>query len=128
MIGIILFAIAGILNAIMDRVAYLSTYERSIFNKYQKLEQFCSAEKSWKNKWKNGDKSQGEKFLGSSTIFVTFTDLWHLCKSLMIFCIIFSLFFYKQLFESDLITLFIYYICFTGAFELFYNYILYRKN
>lgn len=34
--------------------------------------------KSWKNKWKNGDKKQGEKFLGSSTIFVLFTDAWHL--------------------------------------------------
>jgi len=35
-------------------------------------------DKSWGNKWKNGDKKQGEKFLGSSTIFVLFTDAWHL--------------------------------------------------
>jgi hypothetical protein len=34
--------------------------------------------KSWKNKWKNGDKKQGEKFWLSSTIFVLFTDAWHL--------------------------------------------------
>lgn len=26
----------------------------------------------------NGDKKQGEKFLGSSTIFVSLTDGWHL--------------------------------------------------
>ena len=32
---------------------------------------------SWKNKWKNGDKEQGEKFIGSSTVLVGFTDLWH---------------------------------------------------
>jgi hypothetical protein len=33
---------------------------------------------AWKNKWKNGDKSQGEKFFGSSRWFVLFTDAWHL--------------------------------------------------
>lgn len=33
---------------------------------------------AWKNKWKNGDKSQGEKFFGSSRWFVAFTDAWHL--------------------------------------------------
>mgnify|MGYP000868014531 len=33
---------------------------------------------SWQNKWKNGDKKQGEKFLGSSRWFVMFTDAWHL--------------------------------------------------
>ena len=34
---------------------------------------------SWMNKWKNKDYKQGEKFIGSSTVFVMFTDLWHLC-------------------------------------------------
>lgn len=29
------------------------------------------------NKWKNGDKSQGEKYFGSSRWFVAFTDTWH---------------------------------------------------
>ena len=33
---------------------------------------------SWQNKWKNGDKAQGEKFWGSSRWFVMFTDGWHL--------------------------------------------------
>lgn len=32
----------------------------------------------WKNKWKNGDKSQGEAFWGSSRWFVVFTDAHHL--------------------------------------------------
>ena len=35
-------------------------------------------EDSWKNKYKNGDKNQGERFKGSTTIFVPFTDGWHL--------------------------------------------------
>lgn len=33
---------------------------------------------SWQNKYKNGDKKQGEKFFGSSRWFVMFTDAWHL--------------------------------------------------
>lgn len=32
---------------------------------------------SWRRKWKNGDKAQGERFPGSSTVFVGFTDAWH---------------------------------------------------
>lgn len=35
---------------------------------------------SCNNKWKNGDKSQGEKFFLSSTILVFLTDGWHLMK------------------------------------------------
>ena len=33
---------------------------------------------SWQNKYKNGDKRQGEKFFGSTRWFVAFTDAWHL--------------------------------------------------
>ena len=42
---------------------------------------FWNPDLSWQNKWKNGDPSQGEKFPGSSTIFVTFTDGWHLMNT-----------------------------------------------
>lgn len=36
------------------------------------------SQSSWRRKWKNGDPKQGEKFFGSSTVFVMFTDAWHL--------------------------------------------------
>lgn len=39
---------------------------------------FWHKNEAWKNKWKNGDKKQGEKFFGSSKWFVMFTDGWHL--------------------------------------------------
>lgn len=32
---------------------------------------------SWQNKYKNGDKKQGEKFFGSTRWFVSLTDAWH---------------------------------------------------
>jgi len=39
---------------------------------------FWDMQTSWTRKWKNGDKSQGEAFWGSSTIFVFVTDGYHL--------------------------------------------------
>lgn len=39
------------------------------------------------NKWKNGDKKQGEKFLGSSTIFAWTTDPFHLFQAITLECI-----------------------------------------
>lgn len=44
--------------------------------------QFWLPDYSWKNKWKNGDKSQGEKFFGSSSFLVWTTDAWHGLKSI----------------------------------------------
>lgn len=49
---------------------------------YTKYNKFWNPDLSWKNKWKNGDRLQGEKFFGSSTIFVCFTDCWHLCNTI----------------------------------------------
>ena len=37
---------------------------------------------SWKLKYKNGDYRQGEAFLGSTTIFVSFTDAPHFSNSI----------------------------------------------
>ena len=37
---------------------------------------------TWKNKWKNGDPKQGEKFFLSSTTLVWLTDFFHLVKFL----------------------------------------------
>ena len=50
--------------------------------------QFLNPDLSWYNKWKNGDPKQGEAFLGSSTIFVCFTDGWHLANTVNKYCCI----------------------------------------
>ena len=39
---------------------------------------FWEKHQSWKNKWKNGNPKDGERFLGSSTLLVWITDAWHL--------------------------------------------------
>ena len=43
------------------------------------------------NKYKNGDPEQGEKFLGSTTIFSGFTDGYHLVKTVRNLCFVGSL-------------------------------------
>lgn len=79
---------------------------------------------SWKNKWKNGDKKQGERFWGSSRWFVAFTDAWHL------FGVLFRLVYAKlYICIGLLISINIWYafggvvayILFATSFHLFYN-------
>jgi len=41
---------------------------------------YWDANKSWPNKWKNGDPLQGTKFLGSTTFLVWTTDGYHLTR------------------------------------------------
>ena len=63
----------AIAKAVMDSIHF--NYGGSVFSKWPK---WFNPETSWKNKWKNGDRNQGEAFPGSSTVFVSFTDGWHL--------------------------------------------------
>ena len=72
----ILLFISAVAKAIMDKLSF--HYSSSVFPKLTKAENFWNPQFSWRNKYKNGDSKQGEKFLGSSTIFVGLTDAWHL--------------------------------------------------
>lgn len=64
-IQITILILAGIFNALMD----LSADGKLLYS--------LNKANSWKNKWKNGDPKQGERFKFSSTIFVWTTDFWH---------------------------------------------------
>jgi hypothetical protein len=125
MISVVLIIIVGIMNAIMDVLT--TRWETSIFKriKNDKLLNFVDP-LSWENKWKNGDKSQGEKFLGSSTFLVFLTDLWHLSKTLMIVLGTLAAITYEPMFNAwiDAIIL---YASFTVTFQLFYEYIFIKK-
>jgi hypothetical protein len=121
MITIIFIFIAAILNASMDVVS--TKWVKSFFNKHlKKYEQFFNPQLSWRNKWKNGDPKQGERFPLSSTMLVFLTDWWHLAKSSMILSFCISIVFYTTIF--GLIDILIFYIIFGVIFELFYAYIL----
>ena len=68
---IILLIFAGIFNALMD-----TSSEDRLHSKWWNKTTGAN------NKWKLGDKANGERFLGSSTVFVFLTDGWHLFQFL----------------------------------------------
>lgn len=121
MISIMFWFLACVCNSIMD---VLSTrYDVSIFGNYSN-QLFWDWKISWRNKWKNGDILQGEKFLFSSTIFVFLTDAWHLFKFLMLLFLILSIYFYVPIIGIFDIPLF--FIIWGITFELFYNFVFFK--
>lgn len=81
-ITLLLILIAGLANGLMDRISF---HYHTIPKSWN--ENYWNPQKSWKNKWKNGDAKQGEKFWLSSTFLVALTDGWHILKSVMLMMI-----------------------------------------
>ena len=120
--------LAGASNAVMDTIQF--KFNESVFSKYPKLKQWANPKLSWRNKWKNKDPNEGERFPGSSTVFVWTTDLWHFAQSIMISSFVLAILTYDKLFCTHAILLdilfhfIIYKGVFSGAFELFWSKIL----
>jgi len=100
-------------------------YNKSIFASW-KHQKWLKPSLSWRNKYKNGDASQGERFFGSTTFLVWITDLWHLAKMLMLLGISFALVFHQPLIAwwADW---FIFYCSFTIPFEIFFSKVLIKN-
>ena len=122
---IILSVIFAILSGICKAVIDLSEESKIKGNPL-----FWHKNKSWQNKWKNGDKSQGEKFWLSSTFFVAQTDAWHL------FGVLFRTTFAKAYICVGLLisiniwyafASIVVYIIFATTFHIFYTYKIFRK-
>ena len=120
-LSVVFSILSGLFKAIMD----LSEESKIKGNPL-----FWHKNKSWQNKWKNGDKSQGEKFFGSSRWFVLFTDAWHL------FGVLFRVFYAKVyiciglLISIDIWYTFgalVVYIIFASTFHIFHTYKILRK-
>lgn len=62
--------VSGAADGTMDYLSY----------HYDGNSQFWQPRISWTNKYKHHDPTQGERFPGSTTVFVAFTDGWHMCK------------------------------------------------
>ncbi len=127
MIYLLIF-ISGVAKACMDTLQF--HYYNSKFDN-GKLNEFLNPQFSWKNKYKNGNKEEGEAFFGSTTIFVSFTDGWHLFQSIFLTTLFASIVIYKplQLFgNSELLELignfFLLRAVFGFGFVLFYNKLL----
>jgi hypothetical protein len=83
-ISCILIFISSIARAISNKIQF--HYDKSVFRN----KKWFNPLTSWKNKWKlnsagnpimNNKGNYKERFFGSSTIFVLFTDAWHLFES-----------------------------------------------
>lgn len=116
MISLILCLLAGIAKAFQDIIAH----EKPAIFKY------VSMKDSWRNKWKNGDPKQGEKFWGSSRFFVFYTDHWHLAQFFFLNLMIAAIVFYKPM-VNPLVDFIILAVVLKGTFELFYSRILVKK-
>lgn len=123
-ISIVLMIFAGICNSVMDVLK--TRYNTSLFAKW-KHQNWLKPSLSWRNKWKDGDSKKGERFLGSSTVFVWLTDFWHLAKMLMLVSIAFAIVFYSPII-AWWIDWFILYCAFTIPFEIFYSRIWTKKQ
>ena len=120
-LSVVFSVIAGISKAIMD------TSEEGVI-KWNPL--FWHKHKSSVNKWKNGDKAQGERFFGSSRWFVLFTDAWHL------FGVLFRAFYAKVYICIGLLIsiniwytfgVLVAYVIFASTFHIFHTYKILRK-
>jgi hypothetical protein len=126
MISLILLILSGIFKAIMDVLNF--HYSKSIFRKLksQKALNWFDSSVSWKNKYKNGDQTQGAKFFGSTTFLVWTTDAWHFFQMLFLTTMFLSIVVYVPI-VYWLIDFVIYRIVFGFIFELFYSEILESK-
>ena len=89
-IAFFLFIIAGICEAVMDKIQF--HYERSVFRSY-KNQLFWDPKLSWRNKYKNADPLLGEKFFLSKRLLVGLTDAWHMFKLFRTFFIFTGIYF-----------------------------------
>jgi hypothetical protein len=119
-IGFILIFLSGLFESVMDTLQF--HYDVSIFKKLIN-QRYWNPLISWMNKWKNGDPKQGERFLGSSTIFVGLTDAWHTFKLLHNLTIFLGLFFIA-ISQATILWMIFYYIIariiFGLSFSLFF--------
>lgn len=128
MISLLLMSIAGVMKAVID--TNLFHHEQSIF----KGKPFFNSNESWKLKYRNGDKAQGDRFFLSSTLFVFCTDSFHLFGMLNHFLIVAAIVLYSPITPikikvlSVLVDFVIIKIAHQSVFHAFYTWIFARKK
>lgn len=112
-----LLVTSAIAKAIQDKLQF--HFSNSVF---KELGSWWNPKTSWKNKWKNGDKKQGEAFPLSSTLLVSLTDAWHLFGLIRDF----SIFVCIPIALNNYWLLFLY-ILYRLTFHVFFTYIFNKK-
>ena len=126
--SVLFWMVAARSNAIMDTLAH--HYSTSIFSDKDKYPEIIwNPEKSWTNKYVNGDKEQGFKkvrfLFWDVNIFMFMTDKWHLYKSLMLVFMVNSIVTYRDLgWFWNLVMFAVYGVVWILTFNIYYNKIL----
>lgn len=72
--------VSGMLDGTIEAISY--HYENGFKARFPNAnDQFWNPAVSWKNKYKNGDCTQGPKFAGSTTVLVATTDAYHMLRT-----------------------------------------------
>ena len=134
MISAILVILAAIANSIGDKIQF--HWSTSIFSA-RGWDSWANPQISWKRKWKweneKLDHTRAEAFPGSSTIFVSFTDLWHFVKSIQLTTLFLACVLWSPVINPEswilgtLINFAFLRIIYGVTFELFYSRILAKK-
>jgi hypothetical protein len=69
-----LWLVAAAFKSVCDTLAF--RFKKSIFK--NRKEDWWNPSKSWRNMYKNGKKSNGASFIGSTSIFKFITDAWNM--------------------------------------------------
>lgn len=115
MLTLIFVFLAAVCNAVMDVITY--RFDTSIFSKVVRLKWFIDPKVSWRNKYKNGDPSQGPKFPFSTTFLCFITDAWHLIKNIMLVLLYVGITCYIPII-NPVLDVILYYIVFGVTFEI----------
>lgn len=87
-----------------------------------KLIDQLNKQNTWRMKWKDGDPAKGERFPGSSTVFVFASDFWHLMQAIFLTAI-FALVVSYDVTHSWWLDFIVIRILFGVSFEAFYRWI-----
>lgn len=122
---------AGIARAVSNKIIF--HFKDSIF----RYKEWFNPDKSWRNKWKlengnpkvvNGKKV--ERYFGSSTIFVLFTDAFHLFEFLFRITFATSFIMATLLLTKSVwfaFSFLVIYLIFAGTFHIFFTYLFTRR-
>ena len=118
----------------MDILGNKRNYERSYWKRvadyldrrgwHRVGNQFWDNSVAWANKWKHHDPEQGEAFPGSSTVFVSFMDGWHLVKLIWLLHLLATIVFYTPFTGHWLMDVLLLYLSFTIGHEVFWRVML----
>lgn len=117
--AIAMIFLSGISEGIMDWIQFRLNAGHHLYSSM-----FWNPKYSWRNKWKNGDPRQGERFWQSSRLFVFVTDGWHLMKmsrNLLLFVGMFHIATYDLSLLAALILIVVCRLMYGLGFSIAYN-------